>query len=250
MSGHVVVTGGRGTIGSAVCHQLHHAGTAVTSVDVVPVVTATPFEQVVGDVRDLDAMTTVLKAADAIVHCGGLASDRPGREYDTYDINVAGTCTLLLAAARAGVRRIVHLSSINALGCVGVGTPAYLPVDDDHPHTPISPYQLSKHLAEEACRQFAERHDATVVCLRPTYVIQQSAGAGPGAADLFAYVDLRDVVRAVKSALSADLTGFHTALLAADDLWGEHGSGPHTSLVSCANAQSLLGWTPRYRHTV
>ncbi|MFF0341599.1 NAD-dependent epimerase/dehydratase family protein [Kribbella sp. NPDC004875] len=267
MTGHVLVTGARGAIGSAISENLHQAGATVTALDVAPIVTAEPYQQLVGDVRDLAAMTAALYGVDAIVHCGGLPSDRKGREYDTYDINIAGTCTLLLAAARAGVPRIVHLSSINALGCVGAGTPAYLPVDDDHPHTPTSPYQLSKHLSEEACRQFADRHDATVMSLRPTYVIHKSSSPGPGVADLYAYVDIRDVVRAIRSALTVDLTGFHTALLAADDLWGGrllsavltrdydqipwhdgNDPAPHTSLVNCANARSLLDWTPRFRH--
>ncbi|WP_432890025.1 NAD-dependent epimerase/dehydratase family protein [Kribbella sp. CA-245084] len=263
MTGHVVVTGGRGAIGAAVCEDLHQAGMTVTAVDVSPVRTALPFQQLIGDVRDLDAMTAALYGVDAVVHCGGLPSDRKGHEYDTYDINVAGTCTLLLAAARAEVRRVVHLSSINALGCVGAGVPAYLPVDDDHPHAPISPYQLSKHLAEEACRQFANSQHATAICLRPTYVIHPGdpARTGPGPADLYAYVDIRDVVHAVRLALHADLTGFHAALLAADDLWGGHqldtvlareyldipwrgGETPRSTLVNCSRARSLLGWTP------
>ncbi|WP_371400552.1 NAD(P)-dependent oxidoreductase [Kribbella sp. NBC_00662] len=263
MTGHVVVTGGRGAIGTAVCDDLHRAGLTVTAVDVVPTRTTPPYQQLIGDVRDLEAMTAALYGVDAIVHCGGLASDRKGHEHDTYDINVAGTCTLLLAAARSAVRRVVHLSSINALGCVGPGTPAYLPVDDEHPHTPISPYQLSKHLAEEACRQFADRENATVISLRPTYVIHPAdpARVGPGSSDLYAYVDIRDVVQAVRLALSADLTGFHTALLAADDLWGGHqldsvlardypdipwhdGTTPRSTLVNCSKARSLLGWTP------
>lgn len=272
---HVVVTGGRGAIGSAVCHDLHRLGLTVTSVDVTPPTPQTAFQQLTSDVRDLEAMTAALYNVDAIVHCGGLPSDRKGREHDIYDINVAGTCTLLLAATRAGVKRIVHLSSINALGCIAPGTPTYLPVDDEHPHTPISPYQLSKHLAEEACRQFADSHDATVVCLRPTYVIYPDdpynpARPGPDASHLYAYVDVRDVVRAIRSALTTALTGFHTTLLAADDLWGEHKldtvlsqdypnipwvsgnrtrSAPRTGLVNCVRAKSLLDWTPQYRQT-
>ncbi|GAA2617157.1 NAD(P)-dependent oxidoreductase [Dactylosporangium fulvum] len=263
--GRVLVTGGSGAIGAASAAALHAAGYEVSALDVAAAGPAPGIRHVPGDVRDLDLLLATLAGVDAVVHCGGLPSDRPGREDELFAVNVAGTCTLLHAAVRCGVPRLVYLSSVNALGCVGAGRPRYLPVDDDHPHHPVSPYQLSKHLAEEACRQVSAQHGLTTICLRPCYVTHPDPSprpAGPDADGLFAYVDLRDVTDAVRAALTADLTGFHALLLAAPDLWSGgdpartaaelhpdlpwRGS-PDGGLVDCRPARRLLGWSARHR---
>ncbi|MER7273938.1 NAD-dependent epimerase/dehydratase family protein [Dactylosporangium sp. NPDC000244] len=266
-AGRVLVTGGSGAIGAATATALHRAGVEVSTLDVSAAGPAPHIRHVRCDVRDLDGMIEALAGADAVVHCGGLASDRPGREHDTFSVNVAGTCTLLQAAVRAGVHRVVYMSSINALGCVGGGRPEYLPVDDDHPHRPASAYQISKHLAEEACRQFAGQHGLTTICLRPCYVTHPDAGpvsarpAGPGPADLFAYLDIRDLTAAVQAALTAPLTGFHAFLLAAPEPWNGADPArvaadyypdtpwrhPASSLVDCRRAGNELGWTARHQ---
>ncbi|MER7282589.1 NAD(P)-dependent oxidoreductase [Dactylosporangium sp. NPDC000244] len=258
----VLVTGGSGMIGAATALALAAAGYNVTTLDMTA--TGPLPAHVRCDVRDLHGLLDALKDVDDVVHCGGLASDRTGHEDETFSVNVAGTCTLLQAAVQAGIRRVVYMSSINALGCVGPGRPEYLPVDDDHPHRPVSAYQMSKHLSEEACRQYAHQHGLTVISLRPCYVIQPGAKdgtrpAGPGRTDLFAYIDLRDVTSAVNAALAADLEGFHAFLLAAPDPWDGAGTiraaaefpdiprrGANPSLVDCGRAHALLGWAARF----
>src|SRR5688572_16078075 len=105
--GPTLVTGGTGFIGSAVVRRLLARGLDV--------------ERVEGSILDAAAVGRAVAGADAVHHLAAiyalwLPDDRP-----IYDVNVEGTKTVLYAARRAGVRRIVHTSSIAALGLPAEG---------------------------------------------------------------------------------------------------------------------------------
>ncbi|MDZ8240137.1 MAG: NAD-dependent epimerase/dehydratase family protein [Nostoc sp. ChiQUE01a] len=64
------------------------------------------------------------------------------------------------AAAQAKVKRVVFFSSVDALGIFkGERKPDYLPLDDNHPCYPTTPYAVSKRLGEEMCRYFTNSTD-------------------------------------------------------------------------------------------
>lgn len=267
----VAVTGGAGRIGHCVAVDLAGRGYDVITLDAVD----SPVERLahsVVDVCDLAAVRSAILGVDVVVHCAAVPRDDPSLSEEIFRTNVAGTCNVLLAAAEAGIARVVQLSSINALGCVGVGRPRYLPVDDDYPAHPSSPYQVSKFLGEQAARVFAAQHGLCVVVLRPTWVIFPSPAVaeplGPGPSDLWAYVDVRDLTEAVHLALSVPMNGWHAMLVAAADrfdagvgtselrthfgdvpwLSSRHGERPLSeggSLVVSRVAEQLLGWAPR-----
>lgn len=219
---HILVTGGSGRIGRTLVSALTTQGDEVSVFDAAPASSGAPgVPHRRGDVRDLAAVRDAVHAArpDAVLHLAAHSYDRPGPGGDSevLSVNVQGTLNVLIAAAAAGVARVVHFSSVNALGCVGPHgrPPDRLPVGDDHPRRPQTAYQLSKHLSEEACRSFSDRHDLVTVSLRPVYVADEAEykaesrggtrapGFGPewAAQELWGYVDLRDVVRAAQLAL-------------------------------------------------
>ena len=86
--------------------------------------------------------------------------------------NVDGTRALLLAAAAAGVERIVYCSSVAALGLIGDGTPGTeeTPV---HPEAIVGVYKRSKYLAEQAVRDLV-RDDGV-----PAVIVNPSTPVGP-----------------------------------------------------------------------
>jgi nucleoside-diphosphate-sugar epimerase len=156
----VLVTGAGGFIGGAV------ARTMAAHPDLV-VRGATRDGRAIGDgitacrldIRDEAGLTATLKGVDAVVHCA----------VGDHETTVDGTRLLLRAALAAGVRRIVHFSSIAVYGTQGgaVGETAALvsPVGRGYAHW--------KAAAEASCREAAVG-GADVIILRPAIVY------GPG----------------------------------------------------------------------
>jgi 2-alkyl-3-oxoalkanoate reductase len=100
-----VLTGASGFLGRAFRIELRARGWAVRGVDVRP-----GPDVAVGDISRPGAWTSVLEGADLLVHCGAV-DDETGDAATFWRINVEGTRTVLTEAARAGVRRVGHLSS-------------------------------------------------------------------------------------------------------------------------------------------
>ncbi len=107
----IVVTGATGYVGRALVERLLAAGTGVRALvrDPHAPLPAT-VERAVADLARPSGLTEALRGADAVVHCA--AEQRsPSRDRHRL-VNVAGTRAVLEAACAAGVRRVVHLSSI------------------------------------------------------------------------------------------------------------------------------------------
>jgi nucleoside-diphosphate-sugar epimerase len=216
----------------------------------------------------------------AVVHAGAIPWDREDAA-GVVSTNVLGTFNVLQAAVEAGVGRVVALSSINAQGSSGGWRETlYLPIDDDYPHHPMTPYQLSKHLLEETCRSFSERYPLVTVCLRPVFVLHPAtphrdtlgtaAFVEPWRDEYWAYVDVRDVADAVVRSLRVEGLQHDRFLLAARDTsvpdetralvarefpevpWPAvdperyFAADPYRSLIDCTHAREVLGWEPRY----
>ncbi len=151
----VLVTGSEGFVGRHVVTALRTSGYTV-------------FEF---DRRDGDIATAEL-AYDRLDHIIHLASrvyvplswETP---YPFYHTNVLGTINVLELCRRTGCR-LTYISSYI------YGTPQYLPVDENHPVDPASPYNHSKFMAEEACRFYAGTFNVPVVIFRPVNIY------GPG----------------------------------------------------------------------
>ncbi len=222
-----------------------------------------------------------MAGVDAVIHLGALANDRPGSEDEVLSINVQGTWNILIACVEAEVGRVVYYSSVNSLGNFQGHRPsAYLPIDDAYPRHPMSPYQLSKHLSEEACKCYSARYGMVTVALRPMWVVARHHYEHWGGHDMerrmewgrkdyWAYVDMRDVCDAGVRGLTVENVRHDAFLLAAgntlidiptaelldrfypDTPW--HGDraeyfaqDPYRSLVDCAHAKEVLGWEPRH----
>jgi len=121
------------------------------------------YEFVEGDVRN-DALVDELVAdADYVFHqaarAGVRASVADPRLYN--EVNVDGTLNVLDAARDHGIERVVVASSSSVYG-----KPRYLPYDEEHPTTPVSPYGASKLASERYACAYAEVYDLPVVALR------------------------------------------------------------------------------------
>jgi len=121
------------------------------------------YELVEGDVRDAELVTELVDDAEYVYHQAGQAGVRPSvenpRKYD--EVNVDGTLNVLDAARETDIKRVVYASSSSVYG-----KPEYLPYDEVHPTTPVSPYGASKLAAERYVCAYSEVYDLPVVALR------------------------------------------------------------------------------------
>jgi UDP-glucose 4-epimerase len=120
------------------------------------------YELVEGDVRDAALVEQLVGDAAYVYHQAaqaGVRADIDPRKYDT--VNVDGTLNVLDAARDHGVERLVFARSSSVYG-----KPRYLPYDEDHLTTPVSPYGASKLASERYAMVYAQRFDVPAVALR------------------------------------------------------------------------------------
>lgn len=165
----VLVSGGAGFIGSHVVEALLAAGHQVVVLDDLSsgrrenLPAGVPL--VVTDIREPDlAHRLAGEGVEAVSHLAAQISV-PASVADPRrdaEINVAGTVNLLQCAMAWGARRFVFISSGGAV----YGEPAAIPVREDHPIRPWSPYAVSKHCGEQYLDYFNRAHGLATVTLR------------------------------------------------------------------------------------
>lgn len=165
-----LVTGGAGFIGSHIAEALVKRGDRVRVLDNLstghlsnldPI--RERIEFVEGDLVDGKVVARLVEGVDSIFHEAALASVPRSvkRPLDTNAACVTGTVTLLDAARRAGVRRLVYAASSSAYG----DQPYSSKRESDLP-APISPYGAAKLAAEFYCQAFSATYGFETVAIR------------------------------------------------------------------------------------
>ena len=134
------------------------------------------LEIVTGDVRDPHYCQNITKGIDTIFHLAALIAIpysyiAPNSYIDT---NVKGTLNICQAAKENGASRVLITSTSEVYG-----TAKYVPIDENHPKQPQSPYSASKIAADAMALSFYNAFNLPVVIVRPfnTYGPRQSARA-------------------------------------------------------------------------
>lgn len=176
----ILLTGGAGYIGSHAVLALQQAGYDVLVLDNLSNGHRELVEQrlqvklIVGDISDrplLDCLLTTYPIT-AVMHFAayiavGESVTDPGKYYRN---NVVGTLTLLEAMVAASVQQLVFSST-----CALYGNPEYVPINEDHPQDPISPYASSKQMIERILADFDQAYGLRSVRFR----YFNAAGADP-----------------------------------------------------------------------
>ena len=121
------------------------------------------YEFVEGSVTDAPLVNDLVESVDTIYHQAAQAGVRASVEdpEKVNRINVQGTFTVLEAARDADIERVINASSSSVYG-----KPEYLPYEEAHPTTPVSPYGASKLAAEHYVRVYEEVYGLPTVSLR------------------------------------------------------------------------------------
>jgi len=167
----VLVTGGAGFIGSNLVDRLLD-GCEVTVFDnfysgkrdnLISHLKDKRFSLVQGDVRKYKDVRKALEGVDVVFHLAAVVSVPLSVEKPLFvnEVNLKGTLNVLNACVKCGVRRLVYAST-----CAVYGEPKFLPLTEEHPTEPKSPYAVSKLAAEHYCRVFSDLYGLETVCLR------------------------------------------------------------------------------------
>ena len=164
----ILVTGGAGLLGNKLIEMLLAKGENVRAIYNNTTIAISPspnFETIKCDILDVYALEDAMQNVSGVYHCAGLVSFNPKDEKKLYSINVEGTANVVNAALNAGIRKLVHVSSVAALGRIRPGEL----IDETMvwtEETSNSKYGHSKYLGEmEVWRGVAEGLNAVVVIL-------------------------------------------------------------------------------------
>ena len=164
----ILVTGGAGFIGSHIVRTLLERGDRVRVLDNFSTgkrenLAGLDVEIVEADLRDASRVTQACRGVETVFHQAAFVSVPQSMKepVDCFDVNVTGTASLLQAAHKYGVRRVVFASSAAVYG----DSDAY-PLSEETPLRPLSPYAASKRVDEIYGQLYTTSFGLEVVGLR------------------------------------------------------------------------------------
>ena len=183
-----LVTGADGFIGSHLVEELLNQGYKVKAfcfynsfntwgwLDTLSSDILSEVEIFTGDIRDPNGVRTAMKGCDIVFHLAALiAIPYSYHSPDSYvDTNIKGTLNIIQAAKDLNIERVLVTSTSEIYG-----TAQYVPIDENHPKQPQSPYSASKIGADCMADSFYRSFDMPITIVRPfnTYGPRQSARA-------------------------------------------------------------------------
>jgi dihydroflavonol-4-reductase len=175
-----LVTGASGFIGNRLCRRLLSEGWEVRAFhrpsSSLKMLEDLPVEHALGDLNQPASVQDAVKGMDAVFHAAAMLGGRDKSGGGMYTVTVEGTRTVMEAALEAGVKRLVHISSVAALGVPDEGPGIVSMMNEYHAwnyRPDFWPYGYTKYLAEvEVQKAVARGLDAVIV--NPSVVL----GAG------------------------------------------------------------------------
>jgi nucleoside-diphosphate-sugar epimerase len=224
------------------------------------------------DLTDYGQTVDALKGVDAIVHLAAIPAPGLFPDSTTFLENTSMNYNVFAAAQLHNISPVVWASSETTLGLPFETPPLYAPIDEEHYPLPTSTYALSKVVSETMALHFAQWTGGAYIALRLSNVhLPGDYAAVRGYQDDFAgrrwnlwgYVDARDVAQACRLAVTAELDGAHSFIIAAADTIMEatntellndqfpgieirRAVADHETLLSIDKARQLLGYEPEF----
>ncbi len=228
--GKILLTGAAGGLGQVLRHSLQPFANSLRLSDITPMTSAAAHEEIVQcNLADKAAVDAAVAGVDAIVHMGGVSTERPFEEI--LEANIKGVFHIYEAARRHGVRRVVFASSNHVVGFHKQSD--FL--ETDCARRPDGYYGLSKAYGEDLSRFYFDRYGIESACLR-------IGSSFPEPADrrmLVTWLSYRDLTELVRCCLFAPALG-HTIVYGASnnrDPWWSNAGAAHLGFVPQDNTE-------------
>lgn len=163
----ILITGGAGFIGSNVVRQCLAMGCRVVVLDNLSSGYAqnlfSEAEFIEGDIRDASAVERAIEGCEVVLNLAASVGNKRAIDHPVVDsdVNVLGLLQILEAARRHGVKKVVQSSSAGIFGELKT-----LPIEENHPQDPDTPYGVSKLAGEKHCLAYNKLYGMENVCLR------------------------------------------------------------------------------------
>ncbi len=180
-------------------------------------------ELVVADLSDADAVSTMVRGVDAIVHMGGISVEGPFQPI--LQANILGVYNLYEAARRHGVKRVVFASSNHVTGYYRQSET----ITADRPARPDGLYGVSKAFGEDLSRFYFDRHRIETACVR----IGSSFAEPRDRRMLASWLSFDDLHRLITACLETPVLG-HTIIFGMSDnavTWWDNSQARHIGYV-------------------
>jgi NAD dependent epimerase/dehydratase len=184
----VLVTGGGGFIGGHLTVELAQRGARVRALarynsrndrgtlDWFDAKQVGDVEVVLGDLRDIESVVRAMTDVDLVFHLGAQIAIPYSyvNPRDFVEVNALGSLNVAQAALDGGVSKVVHVSTSEVYGSA-----RSVPITEEHPLEPQSPYAASKVAADKLMDSYHRSYDLPVTVVRPfnTYGPHQSMRA-------------------------------------------------------------------------
>ena len=218
----ILVTGATGLVGSHLIQQLINNNQSVRALyrNTIPTYNgAEKVDWVKGDILDINSLEDSLQNVQQVYHCAAIISFNPSKRNELFKVNIEGTANVVNACIDKGIKKLLFVSSVAALGRIRVDKS----IDETMnwtPETSNSEYGKTKYLAElEVWRGMGEGLEVAVV--NPVIIL----GAGDwnsGSSSIFksaydefpwytsgmsGFVDVLDLVNAMIAIMQSTITG-------------------------------------------
>jgi nucleoside-diphosphate-sugar epimerase len=223
----VLVTGAAGRLGRAVSARLYEEGVDFVGTDIVdPGEVPYPFSP--ADLLDQSGVSRLLEGVDVVMHLGNHAGLGPIPPQIVFGRNTTMNTNVFQGAAEQGVSRIIFASTLQLIGShvdsrtVGdPPPPPTFPLSGDTPAQPSNLYALSKAVAEQLLRYYADRCGVDCVALRLPLLHhgENLRGVNTGSETTidilegFTGLTYRDAAGAFLAVLRSDLTGYRSYMV-------------------------------------
>jgi len=232
----ILITGSSGQLGSYLVESIPNS----MGLDIEP----SKYTKLVWDLRKDPSEILKNYEIDAIIHAAAQVSVVKSVEDPKFDAenNIIGTLNLLEYARKHDIEQFIYISSAAVYG-----EPQYLPIDEQHPTAPMSPYGLSKLTGERYALLYAELYGLQVASIRPFNIFsprQDPSSPYSGVISIFVdrakkglpliiygdgkqtrdFVNVHDVIQLINLVLEKHATGIYNC-----------GTGKATSIDELAN---------------
>jgi dihydroflavonol-4-reductase len=227
----ILVTGGAGLLGKELIAQLLLQGKKVRAIynkTMITGLSSANLEQMQCNILDVVGLEEAVRDIEQVYHCAAIVTFNPKRKKELFKINIEGTANVVNAAIEAGVKKMVHVSSVAALGRIRQNEAVNETMNWTE-ETSNSNYGQSKYLGElEVWRGIGEGLDAVMV--NPTMILG-NGDWNNGSSQMFksvynefpwyskgvtGFVDVRDVVAAMIQLMESDITAQRFIISAED----------------------------------